>query len=57
MTVGKKAVPKVLLDSLLADYRKPEDWIGESDLLKQLALLLVQKTLEVEMAGHLGDQP
>ncbi len=25
MTVAKKAVPKELLDSLLADYRKPED--------------------------------
>ena len=25
MAVAKKAVPKELLDSLLADYRKPED--------------------------------
>ena len=32
MTVGKKAVPKELLDSLLADYRKPEDLIHETDL-------------------------
>lgn len=29
MTVTKKAVLKELLDSLLADYRKPEDLIGE----------------------------
>ena len=36
MTVAKKAVPKELLDSLLADYRKPEDLIGENGLLKQL---------------------
>ena len=42
MTVGKKAVPKELLDSLLADYRKPEDLIGENGLLKQLTKLLVE---------------
>jgi putative transposase len=54
MTVGKKAVPKELLDSLLADYRKPEDLIGENGLLKQLTKLLVEKALEAEMANHLG---
>ena len=43
MTVAKKAVPKELLDSLLADYRKPEDLIGEHGLLKQLTKLLVEK--------------
>jgi hypothetical protein len=42
MTVAKKAVPKELLDSLLADYRKPEDLIGEHGLLKQLTKLLVE---------------
>ena len=54
MTVAKKAVPKELLDSLLADYRKPEDLIGEHGLLKQLTKLLVEKALEAEMAEHLG---
>ncbi len=54
MTVGKKAVPRELLDSLLADYRKPEDLIGENGLLKQLTKLLVEKALEAEMADHLG---
>ncbi len=29
MTVERKAVSKELLDGLLADYRKPEDLIGE----------------------------
>ncbi|TXG95526.1 MAG: IS256 family transposase [Rhodocyclaceae bacterium] len=46
--------PKELLDSLLADYRKPEDLIGENGLLKQLTKLLVEKALEAEMADHLG---
>ena len=54
MTVAKKAVPKELLDSLLADYRKPGDLIGENGLLKQLTKLLVEKALEAEMADHLG---
>ena len=54
MTVAKRAVPKELLDSLLADYRKPEDLIGENGLLKQLTKLLVEKALEAEMADHLG---
>jgi len=54
MTVAKKAVPKELLDSLLADYRKPEDLIGEKGLLRQLTKLLVEKALEAEMADHLG---
>jgi len=54
MTVGKRAVPKELLDSLLADYRKPEDLIGENGLLKKLTKLLVEKALETEMADHLG---
>ena len=54
MTVGKKVVPKELLDSLLADYRKPEDLIGEYGLLKQLTKLLVEKALEAQMADHLA---
>ena len=54
MTVAKKAVPKELLDRLLADYQKPEDLIGENGLLKQLTKLLVEKALEAEMADHLG---
>lgn len=40
MTVAKKAVPKELLDSLLADYRKPEDLIGANGFLKHLTKIL-----------------
>ena len=47
-------VPDALLDSLLADYQKPEDLIGENGLLKQLTKLLVEKALDAEMAAHLG---
>mgnify|MGYP002776365286 CR=1 FL=1 len=54
MTVAKKVVPKELIASLLADYRKPEDLIGEHGLLKQLTKILVEAALETEMADHLG---
>ena len=47
-------VSNELLDSLLADYKKPEDLIGENGLLKQLTKKLVERALEAEMAEHLG---
>ncbi len=34
-----------LIDSLLADYKKPEDLIGENGLLKQLIKKLVERAL------------
>jgi transposase-like protein len=43
-----------LADSLLANYRKPEDLIGENGLLKQLTKMLVERALEAEMTEHLG---
>ena len=54
MTTKKHDVPEALLTSLLADYQKPEDLIGENGLLKQLTKLLVEKALDAEMALHLG---
>lgn len=43
-----------LLSSLLANYKKPEDLIGENGLLKQLTKRLVEKALDAEMTEHLG---
>jgi len=43
-----------LIDRLLADYKKPEDLIGEHGLLKRLTRKLIDRALEVEMAEHLG---
>ncbi len=61
MTVAKrtqraKPDPELLklADSLLANYQKPEDLIGENGLLKQLTQLLVERALEAEMIEHLG---
>jgi len=49
MTVEKKALPPELIDSLLSDYKKPEDLIGEDGLLKQLTKMLVERALEAEV--------
>ena len=61
MTVAKrnkrvKPDPELvkLADSLLANYQKPEDLIGENGLLKQLTKMLVERALESEMSEHLG---
>lgn len=47
-------VSNELIDRLLADYKKPEDLIGENGLLKQLTKRLVERALEAEMTEHLG---
>ena len=54
MTVAKKARSPDLIDQLLADYRKPEDLIGEHGLLKQITKAVVERALQAEMAAHLG---
>ncbi|MFP5383304.1 MAG: IS256 family transposase [Gammaproteobacteria bacterium] len=54
MSKPKHDVPQELLASLLANYKKPEDLIGENGLLKQLTKLLVEKALDAEMTEHLG---
>ena len=46
--------PEELLSGLLANYKKPEDLIGENGLFKQLTKMLVERALEVEMAEYLG---
>lgn len=54
MSSKKHDVPEALLTSLLANYQKPEDLIGENSLLKQLTKLLVERALDAEMSNHLG---
>ncbi len=43
-----------LLDELMKNYKKPEDLIGESGLLKQLTKALVERAMKAEMSAHLG---
>lgn len=53
MTKRKAAQPD-LIDILLADYKKPEDLIGENGILKQLTKAIVERALQAELAAHLG---
>jgi putative transposase len=48
------AVDLKLIDKLLADYRKPEDIVGENGLLKQLTKALLERAMQAEMTDHLG---
>lgn len=56
MSTKKHEVPEELLSGLLANYKKPEDLIGENGLLKQLTKLLVERALDVELTEHLGHE-
>jgi hypothetical protein len=41
-------IDKELIDKLLADYKGPEDLIGEQGLLKQLTRALVERAMNAE---------
>ena len=47
-------IPDDLLDSLMKDYKNPEDLIGETGLLKQLTRQLLERAMSAEMTEHLG---
>ncbi len=47
-------IPNELLDSLMKDYKSPEDLIGETGLLKQLTKQLLERAMTAEMTEHLG---
>jgi putative transposase len=48
------AIDLKLIDKLLADYKKPEDILGENGLLKQLTKALLERAMQAEMTDHLG---
>jgi putative transposase len=48
------AIDPKLIDELLANYKKPEDIIGENGLLKQLTKAVLERALEAEISEHLG---
>lgn len=53
----KKSKQDTLIDELLEDCQDPKDILGKNGLLKQLTKRLVERTLEAELAGHLGYEP
>ncbi|MCA9619398.1 MAG: hypothetical protein KC731_10250, partial [Myxococcales bacterium] len=50
----RKPIRRELLDELLADYKSPDDLIGENGLLKELTRALVSRAMSAEMSEHLG---
>jgi putative transposase len=48
------AIDLKLIDKLLADYKKPEDIIGENGLLKQLTKAVLERAMQAEITDHLG---
>lgn len=48
------AIDPKLIDNLLADYKKPEDIIGENGLLKQLTKAVLERALQAEITEHVG---
>ena len=56
MSTKKHDVLEELLSGLLANYKKPEDLIGENCLLKQLTKLLVERALDAELTEYLGHE-
>ena len=48
------AIDKIIIDQLLANYKKPEDIIGENGLLKELTKAILERALQAELTDHLG---
>ena len=54
MTKDSNAINLDLIDQLLADYKSPEDVLGENGLLKQLTKAVLERALKAEISHHLG---
>jgi putative transposase len=48
------AIDPKLIDQLLANYKEPEEIIGENGLLKQLTKAILERALSAELTDHLG---
>ena len=47
-------ISKELLDELLKDCERPEDLLGDSGLMKELKIKLMERMLGAELSAHLG---
>jgi putative transposase len=56
MTKDSTAINTDLIDQLLADYKSPEDVLGENGLLKQFTKAVLERALKAELSHHLGYQ-
>ncbi len=48
------AIDPELIDKLLAEYKNPEQIVGENGLLKQLTKAVLERALRAELTEHLG---
>jgi putative transposase len=48
------AIDLELIDKLIAEYKTPEQIIGENGLLKQLTKAVLERALKAELTEHLG---
>jgi putative transposase len=48
------AIRKEIIEELMAEYKKPDDLIGEGGLIRQLSKALLEQALKGEMTHHLG---
>jgi putative transposase len=46
-----------LIDTLLKDYKTPEDILGDNGLLKQLTKAVLERAMQAELTEHLGYEP
>ena len=49
-------IDNILIDSLIKEYQKPEDILGETGLLKQLTKAILERVMQAELTHHLGYQ-
>lgn len=54
MTKDSNAINLDLIDQLLANYKSPEDVLGENGLLKQFTKAVLERALKAELSDHLG---
>jgi putative transposase len=52
--VDAKDIPDELIDTVLANYRRPDDLLGKNGILEQLTKRVVERALQAEMTHHLG---
>src|ERR1044071_9948071 len=54
MTKDSNTINLDLIDQLLANYKSPEDVLGENGLLKQFTKAVLERALKAELSHHLG---
>jgi len=50
-------ISKELLDELLSGIERPEDFLGDKGLMKELKVRLMERMLGAELTEHLGYEP